>query len=254
MKLLLCDGSNILLRCAFGGDVPPEASTPAAIRMIERTARELGATHLVVALDYTDAPSWRKLEFPEYKAHRTVNTSDWLIQGAVEMSKRGWHVAMSPGFEADDVIATIAARSPAPAKVTVFSNDSDMLALTATGLRVARPEKGGVQLFTAAEVCEKYSLRTAAAMVDYKAMCGESGDNVPGVPGIGPKRASSLLAKFDDLESIITAGEGGYDKYSSLVAQHADVARRAKRLVTLRADVPIDPIAPAKCALLRGAA
>lgn len=255
MKLLLVDGSNILLRCAFGGDIPPERSTPTAMGMIDRAARELEATHLVIALDYTDGPSWRKLEYSDYKAHRTVSTAAWLVHGAGEMSKRGWSVQLSSGFEADDIIATLASRAVERAAVVVYSNDSDMLALATDNIQVARPVNGGgLRVFSAADVCSEYEIPVAHALYDFKAMVGESGDNIPGVPGIGPKRAVSLLRKFGDLEKIIVAGSGGYDKHSELVATHADAARRALRLVTLRTDVPIPPITPGTCVFRRSPA
>jgi DNA polymerase-1 len=243
------------MRCAFGGDIEPARSTPNAISLIERAARELGATHLVVALDYTDAPSWRKVEFPDYKGHRTRDTSPWLIEGAAQMSARGWRVEMAAGFEADDVIATIALRSRGRAGVVVLSNDSDLLTLTAhprSAITVARPIAGGAfQMMAGADVCAKYRIPAARLLPDFKAMVGESGDNVPGVPGIGPKKAAALLHKLGDLEAIILAGSGGYNRESSLVAEHADTARRAFRLVSLRTDVPIPPITPPSCSLRR---
>ena len=253
MTLLLVDGSNILMRCAFGGDIDPAGSTPNAISLIERAAKELRATHLVVALDYTDAPSWRKVEFPEYKGNRTRDTSPWLIEGAAQMSARGWRVEMAAGFEADDIIATIALRMGGRTGGIVLSNDSDLLALTAHAggaITVARPVSGGAfQMMTAADVCAKYQIPAAHLLSDYKAMVGESGDNVPGVPGIGPKKAAALLHKLGALEAIILAGSGGYNRESSLVAQHADAARRALRLVSLRTDVAIPPITPSSCKL-----
>lgn len=251
MGLLLVDGSNILLRCSFGGGLPPEVSTPTSIRMIERAAREVGASHLIVAIDHTDTPSWRKLAYPDYKAHRTVSTAPWLIHGAAAMSANGWHVEMVPGFEADDVIATLALRAGARTPVSILSNDSDLLALTAADVVVVRPTTGGFDLMTSTSVCEKYRIPEARLLNDLKAMCGESGDNIPGVPGIGPKRAASLLNKFPGLEAIIAAGAGGYSRDSELVSTHADAARRAMRLVSLRTDVPLRPITPRMCAIAR---
>jgi 5'-3' exonuclease len=253
MTLLLVDASNLLMRCAFGGDVPPEESTPTAIGMIDRAARELGATHLVCAFDYPDAPSWRKLEFPAYKAHRTRDTSLWLIHGAAACSSNGWCVEHAPGFEADDVIATIALRVADRAPVVVCSGDSDLLGLAAhRNITVARPLTGGeFQRFIASDVCEKYQIPAAHLLFDYKAMVGESGDNVPGVPGIGPKKAAALLHKLGSLEHIIHAGRGGYNKDSELVALHAPEAMRALRLVSLRPDAPVAPIQPSRCALRR---
>jgi 5'-3' exonuclease len=255
MTLLLVDGANILMRCAFGGDKPPFESTPFACQMIERAAADLEARYLVIALDHPDAPSWRCAEYPEYKANRTTNTAQWIVDGAEAFGRRGWHVEMLETWEADDIIATIALRSAEHTKTFVLSNDSDLLPLTTNGVEVVRPlAGGGWQRFIASDVCEKYQIPTAASLIDYKAMVGDTTDNVRGVPGIGPKKACSLLKKYGELEAIITAGSVNFSKDARLVWQHAVAARLAQRLVSLRVDVPIDPISPAKCSLRRNAA
>jgi DNA polymerase-1 len=255
MTLMLVDGSNILLRCAFGGEIPPEQSTPNALVMIERAAAEAKATHCIIALDHPDEPTWRKLEYSDYKANRTTSSAPWIVAGAGSFGRNGYRVEMVAGFEADDIIATIALRSIGRTKVVVVSNDSDLLPLTAAGVDVLRPLTGGDwQPMIAADVCEKYRIPTAAALIDYKAMVGEVGDNIKGVPGIGAKKASALLAKFPTLEDVIHAGAGGYNKEAGIVAKHADVARLALRLLSLRPDVPIAPIVPSSCVLRRSAA
>lgn len=252
MTLLLVDGSNILMRCAFGGDIAPAQSTPTAAGMIERAASQLGATHLMIALDFPGHPTWRHLAYPPYKGNRTRDTSAWLIEGASEFGRRHWHCEVMYGFEADDIIATIALR--ARTDVIVLSNDSDLLVLTAWHVGVAKPlTGGGFALLDEGDVREKFDIPSAASLVDFKAMTGETGDNIPGVPGVGATRAATLIKRHGSLEEIITAGAGGYDKYSELVATHRDVARLARSLVALRTDVPIEPIAPRRCVLpMRG--
>jgi DNA polymerase-1 len=249
--LLLVDGSNILMRCAFGGDTPPERSTPIAVSLIEHAANQLKATHLVIAMDSSTAPSWRKLEYDAYKAHRKTSTAPWLTFGRMAFAERGWHMEEHAGFEADDVLATIATR--APVNTTVLSSDSDLLPLVSRGITVVRPMPGGqLRAKSPADVTAKYDIPAPSLLVDWKAMVGEPGDGVPGVPGIGPRRASTLLKVWGPLESIITAGQGNMDKHSAIVAEHADVARRALRLVTLRTDAPVPPITPKLCRLLAG--
>src|SRR2546423_15370246 len=99
MTLLLVDGSNVLLRCAFGGDLPPDVATRNSISMIERAIGEVKATRLGVALDDTEGPSRRKLQHPEYKAHRTVQAAPWVGHGAEAMSGRGSCVQVARGVE-----------------------------------------------------------------------------------------------------------------------------------------------------------
>jgi 5'-3' exonuclease len=246
-KLLLVDGSNIVMRAAFGGDIEPERAVQIATGMVERAVRQSEASHMIIAMD-ANVPSWRKLEYPDYKADRTLDTSPWLHLAYGHWSRIGWYVEECGGFEADDIIATIAARAPT-GTIVVVSNDSDILSLVNTQVEVLRPQNGGTfgQWF-ANDVCKKFSIRFVRQLTDYKAMCGESGDNVPGVPGIGPIRASKLLSQYNGLNEIISAGGlSGADKYERQVYECREVALRALRLVTLRKDAPIVPIKPANC-------
>jgi DNA polymerase-1 len=246
-RLLIVDGSNILLRCAFGGDIEPSRSTPMAVGLIERAARESRATHLVVALDAPGVPTWRKVEYPEYKAHRTLDTAPWLMAGVSAFAAKRWRVEMLAGFEADDVIASLALRVVDRASVFALSNDSDLLPLIGQGVQVMQPVDGGTfHLVIEADVRAKYRIRSAAQLVDYKAMVGEPGDNVPGVPRIGARRASVLLERFDDLEAIIA--EGGMNRDAARVAEHAEIARLSRRLVALRIDAPVPLLNPRECA------
>lgn len=141
MKLLLVDGSNLIMRAAFGGDIEPRKATPIATGLISRAARMTQATHLVVALD-SPALSWRHQEFVDYKADRTRDTAPWLVAGYEEWSRLGWYVADLAGYEADDILATIASRVVGDGPTTgiarrcdvvVCSSDSDLLCLPGRG-------------------------------------------------------------------------------------------------------------------------
>ena len=214
MRLFIVDGSNVVMRCALGGDIAPEPAVKAATNMIYRAAREFEATHLVVALDCPGVPSWRKQMYPEYKAGRERDTTPWLQAAGIAWLREGWWVEA----------------------VLVLSGDSDVLPLTSDGIEVVKPLNGG-RFATVREpdVCAKYGLSQAAQLVDYKAMTGESGDNVPGVDGIGPVRAAALLRTYASLEAVIAAA--------------AETARLALKLVTLVRSVPVVPITPSGCAI-----
>lgn len=251
MKLLIVDGSNVVMRCAFGGEVPPPESVKMATNMIQRAARELAATHLVVALDCPGEDNWRKLLYPAYKAHRTVSTYPWIAAAAAEWTRQGWWVEAIAGYEADDVIATVATRAKGRATVLALSGDSDVLPLLSEGVEIVKPANGGrFEPQTYQGVCERYGVSSPAALVDLKALTGEAGDNVPGVDGIGPVRAQKLLGLYSDLEGVIAAGQGeAADKFAARVATAAEVARLSRRLVSLVRDVPVVPITPSACAL-----
>jgi DNA polymerase-1 len=245
--LLLVDGSNMVMRAAFGGAVPPEEATPIATGLIRRAARQVCASHLVVALDSSE-PSWRKAEYPEYKAHRTTDTSAWLREGHEQWTRLGWHVEAHGGYEADDIIATLALRAVANVAVVVLSGDSDLLTLTARSISILKPLNGGqFAAVTEPDVCQRYHVRSAALLTDLKAMTGETGDNIPGVPGIGPSRAAKLLEAYGNLNQIIAAGAEDKCRYSKVVAQHGPHVERWFKLLSLSPDVPILPIKPSNC-------
>ena len=253
-RLLIVDGSNIVMRCAFGGDVNPERSVPIATGIIERATREFEATHLVIALDSAKGGlSWRKELYPAYKGHRTTDTTPWLAAAFGAWSAQGWWVEECQGYEADDVIATVALRAKASglfASVMVLSGDSDVLPLMSEGVDLIRPVNGGkFQPVTFDMVTAKYGL-VPSRLPQLKALTGEPGDNVPGVEGIGPVRAMELLAAYIDVEGVIAAGgRPEANKHAVKVAQAAATVRLALRLVTLSKDAPIVPINPKGCAL-----
>ena len=251
-RLLIVDGSNVVMRCALGGELSSAQAVPTASNMIERATRECEATHLVVALDCPGEPTWRKALYPDYKANRTLDTAGWIQAAATEWHRKGWWVEDVVGYEADDIIATIALRAVTRAGTEVFvlSGDSDVLPLTALGILIIKPVTGG-QFTTLASnhVCAKYGITTPTALVELKAMTGESGDNVPGVKGIGDVRALALLTAHNDLEGVIAAGLRNACKHSTMVADDAVLARLSRRLVTLATDVPVVKISPAGCAL-----
>jgi DNA polymerase-1 len=250
-RLLLVDGSNIVMRAAYGGQIEPKEAARTATGMIRRASLQARASHLVIAID-SAAPSWRKQEFPDYKANRSLDTTPWIRAGQEAWARAGWMVEECAGYEADDVIATLSKRAQAVSQVTVCSGDSDVLSLTANGVEILRPVNGGVFMFmTKAEVCIKYDIPAPELLTDYKAMVGEANDGVPGVPGIGPVKAARLISQYGPLEAILSAGAERRCKDSLKVAENATVAKRAFRLVSLSFDAPIIPVKPSDCVLPR---
>lgn len=251
-RILLVDGANLVMRAAFGGDVEVERAVQVATGMLGRAVQELRPTHGIIAFDpfWSKKPTWRRAEFREYKANRTVDTSPYLIRAGSAWELRGWATIGADTFEADDVIATLVDRLRGRAELVILSNDSDLLALAGGGVTIARWEQGAVlRQMNAGDVAAKYGIPSSTFLADWKALVGESGDNVPGVQGIGPKKASALITKFGCLEAIIDAGRQGTDRDAKRVASQEAAALRALRLVTLRTDAPIPPIDPARCAL-----
>jgi DNA polymerase-1 len=251
MKLLLVDGSNLVMRAAFGGDIEPRIAVPIATGLIHKAARQCAASHLIVALDVPGAPSWRKQKLPTYKAHRTRDTAPWFLAAHEEWSGRlKWFVEGVDLFEADDVIATIALRAKGRAEVVICSGDSDLLPLTAHGFAVLKPENGGkFKTVQAADVCAKYQIASPDLLRDLKALTGEDGDNIPGVPGIGPVKAGKLLQTYRDFAGVMGAAQPpkSTDKDLLKVAEHAAAAHLAYELIGLRTDADVLPVKPSDC-------
>lgn len=269
MNLLLVDGSNLVMRASLGGALSPAMAVVNATSLVRKSIAATQATHLIIALDLARSlgafPTWRKVRYPEYKANRTTDTSPYLIAAQTEWEKMDWWVESVPSFEADDVIATIAMRVKDRALVTVCSGDSDLIPLMAhapkpsladsltqnslTGIQILRPENGGIfTALTSADVCKKYQVARPELVRDRKALAGDDGDNVPGVPGIGDIRASRLLAEHGDIAGVIAAAKSpGANKDLFRVAQHRATVELALELVTLREDAPVQPIHPKAC-------
>lgn len=166
-----------------------------------------------------------------------------------------------PGFEADDVIATCvgAARAARLGTVAIVTTDKDLMQLVSAAgaaTEVVLWNDRTKQLYNAAGVEEKHGV-APHQMGDYLALVGDSSDNVPGVPGIGPKRAATLLAEHGDLEGALAGVAGAYGgvtkagkpkkmpKWAGSLLDGAEAARHAREMVRLREDVPL----PAELAL-----
>ncbi len=198
-------------------------------------------THFAVIFDYS-SKTFRNEIFPEYKANREAPPEDLRPQfGLIRRATEAFNVPCieKEGFEADDLIATYAKKAvTAGADCTIISSDKDLMQLV--GDRVIMYDQMKDRRVGPAEVEEKFGV-TPAEMVDLQALAGDSTDNVPGVPGIGPKTAALLLKEFGDLETLLArAGEIKQNKRRENLIEFADQARLSRRLVELDQAVPLD--------------
>src|SRR5688572_25746191 len=190
-------------------------------------------------------PTFRHEEYSEYKAHRRKMEDDLKVQlpyvrRACEVF--GLPILDAPGFEADDVIAALAAQAVAAGhKVIVVSGDKDLLQLVSDDVLVLNPgrEGAGSVMYDRKMVEEKFGV-PPERVVDVLALVGDSVDNVPGVPGIGDKGARDLVKEYGTLEGVLASAEKvKRAAYREGLQQHAAEARLSKELVTLRRDVPV---------------
>jgi DNA polymerase-1 len=197
-------------------------------------------THFAVIFDYS-SKTFRNELYPEYKANRSAPPEDLVPQFAViREATRAFDLPCieMEGFEADDLIATYARLArEAGADVTVISSDKDLMQLV--GPQVSMYDSMKDRQIGVPEVIEKWGV-PPEKMIDLQAMTGDSVDNVPGIPGIGPKTAAQLIEEFGDLDTLLErAGEIKQNKRRENIIAFADKARISRELVRLKDDVEV---------------
>ncbi|MEJ5084015.1 DNA polymerase I [Brucella pseudogrignonensis] len=198
-------------------------------------------THFAVIFDYS-SQTFRKEIYPEYKANRTAPPEDLIPQfGLIRQATRAFNLPCieKEGFEADDLIATYARiAEKAGGDVTIISSDKDLMQLVTPSVSMYDSMKD--KQISIPEVIEKWGV-PPEKMIDLQSLTGDSTDNVPGIPGIGPKTAAQLLEEFGDLDTLLSrASEIKQNKRRENIIAFADQTKIARELVTLKTDVPLD--------------
>jgi len=198
-------------------------------------------SYLICAFDAKE-PSFRKELYADYKAHRPELDADLVPQ--IELIEEFLHalgipVLRQPGFEADDIMATIANEVERQGgECLLVTTDKDCRQLISDRVKILNLRKNAI--LDHAGLLEEWGIQPEQ-VVDFQALVGDSSDNVPGVPKIGPKTARDLLAKYGNLESILAhLDEMPKKTWSESLRAHIDQALLSRQLVTLRRDVPLD--------------
>lgn len=252
-RLLLIDGHSVAYRAFFALPVDNFATRTGQhtnavygfTSMLINVLRDEQPTHLAVAFDVS-RHSFRTDEYPDYKATRSASPEEF--KGQVTLIKEVLdalnivHVERE-GYEADDLIASLTTMSAAAgAEVLIVTGDRDAMQLVTDQVTVLYPRKGVSDLsrMTPAAVEEKY-LVSPARYPELAALVGETSDNLPGVPGVGPKTAAKWLASFDGLDNIVHRAEQVPGKAGeSLRAHLADVVRNRRLNALVRdLDLPV---------------
>ena len=203
-------------------------------------------SHLAVVFD-TSAPTERHEIYPEYKANREDMPED--LSAALPHLDRiaeafGIPVLKLDGYEADDIIGTLAHRADADCFDEIFmvTPDKDFGQLVTEKVKMYRPSRkgDGAEIWGVKEICEKWGIQRVDQVIDMLGLCGDVSDNIPGVPGIGPKTAEKLLAKYDTVEGLLDHVDELKGKQQEKVRDNADQARLSKKLATIQMDVPIE--------------
>ena len=201
--------------------------------------------YLGVAFD-PHGPTFRSDAFPAYKAQREKTPED--ITRAVPIIKellQAWHIPVLQvdGYEADDVIGTLAkkAESIDGLETYMLTPDKDYGQLVSERAKIFRPRHGGgYEVMGPAEVCAKYGITTPPQVIDLLALMGDSADNFPGCPGVGEKTAAKLIHDFGSVEQLLARTNELKGALKTKVEDHADDIRMSFFLATIKTDVPVD--------------
>ncbi|MDQ0403201.1 DNA polymerase I [Streptomyces sp. NBC_01723] len=250
-RLMLMDGHSLAYRAFFA--LPAENFTTATgqptnaiygfASMLANTLRDEAPTHFAVAFDVS-RKTWRSQEFTEYKANRSKTPDEF--KGQVELIGElldAMHVTRFAvdGFEADDVIATLATQAEAEGfDVLIVTGDRDSFQLVSEHTTVLYPTKGVSELtrFTPEKVFEKYGL-TPAQYPDFAALRGDPSDNLPGIPGVGEKTAAKWINQFGSFADLVERVDEVKGKAGQNLRDHLESVKLNRRLTELERRVEL---------------
>lgn len=257
-RLALIDGHALVFRAYYAFPATLTTKSGELINavygftsMLLTIIKDLHPEFLAVAFDL-DKPTFRHLEYVDYKAQRPeadVELTDQLGRVRQVVKTMNIPIFEVEGFEADDVIGTLARQASGEddLETVIVTGDKDALQLIDDGkVLVYVPARGKIpeKIYDAQAVEARLGVKPEK-VTDFKALAGDSSDNIPGVKGIGPKAAVELLKKFGSVEAIYQHLDEVPDKKRQLLLDHYDDAIKSKRLVTIVTDVPITLSLPA---------
>ena len=250
-KLFLLDAYALIYRAYYAFIKNPRINSKgmntSAVMGFVNTLNEIltkeHPTHIGVAFDH--GKTFRDEAFPAYKAQREETPED--IRASVPVIKdiitaMNIPVLQADGFEADDVIGTLATKAGAAGIETyMLTPDKDYGQLVRDNVFIFRPRHGGgYETMGPKEVNEKYGLSSPDQVIDLLALMGDSADNFPGCPGVGPKTAAKLIGEFGSIDAILANSSKIKGKLREKVEGAVEDIRMSKFLATIRTDVPVE--------------
>jgi DNA polymerase I len=202
-------------------------------------------THIAVVFD-TPEPTVRHVEFEAYKANREEMPEDLALAiPYIIKIIEGFHIPVigKPGYEADDVIGTLAKKAEQHGyTVYMMTPDKDYGQLVSENIFIYKPARlgNGVEIMGVAEVCKKWEIRNVSELIDILGLMGDKVDNIPGIPGVGEKTAIQLIKDFGSIENLIANTDKLKGKLKEKVELNSAMAIQSKRLATIICDVPIE--------------
>ena len=252
-KLVLIDGHSILNRAFYGIPVLTNSAglhTNAVygfLNILFKILDEEKADYLAVAFDL-HAPTFRHIEYPEYKGTRKPMPEELREQVPLMkevLQKMNVPILTKEGYEADDIIGTVSKRFQKEGlEVSVVSGDRDLLQLSDEHIliRIPKTKRGQTQIYDyrPEDVKAEYQV-TPLEFIDVKALMGDPSDNIPGVPSIGEKTATAIIAQYHSIENAFAhVSELKPPRASKALAEHYEDAKFSKWLATICLDAPVE--------------
>lgn len=251
-KLFLLDAMALIYRAFFALNKNPRINSKgfntSAILGFTNTLYEVlkkeKPTHIGVAFD-TAAPTQRHTDFAAYKANREKMPDDLAaaIPHIIEVVKAfNIPLLMVDGFEADDVIGTLAKAAEKEGFITyMMTPDKDFGQLLSENIFMYKPARPGEDpvIWGIPEICERYGIERPEQLIDILGLMGDAADNIPGVPGVGEKTASKLIAEYGSIENLLQKTDTLKGKLKENIENNTASAIQSKQLATIITDVPI---------------
>jgi len=252
-KLFLLDAMALIYRAYFAFSKNPRINSKgmntSAVLGFANTLYDIlkneKPSHIGVAFD-TMAPTIRKEGYDDYKANREKMPEDLATSIPYIMQLlEGFNIPILSvdGYEADDVIGTLAKEAEQAGFLTyMMTPDKDFGQLVSENIFMYKPARMGnkAEIWGVKEVCERYGIQRPEQLIDILGLWGDASDNIPGVPGIGEKRAKELISQFGSIENLLKNTDKLKGKLKENLEKYADQALVSKELATIMLDVPIE--------------
>jgi DNA polymerase I len=253
-RLLLLDGHSLAYRAFFALPIENFSTTTGQptnavygfTAMLINVLRDEKPTHVAAVFDRGE-PTFRHEQWVEYKANRRETPEDFRSQLSLifeVLDALGIRRLSAPGYEADDLIATLATQADAEGMdVLVVTGDRDVLQLVSDRVTVLMTRRGITEMtrFTPEAVTEKYGL-SPAQYPDFAAIRGDPSDNLPGIPGVGEKTASKWVAEFGSLAALVDRIDEVKGKAGDALREHLAGVLRNRQLTSLVTDLPAETV------------
>jgi DNA polymerase-1 len=252
-KLFLLDAMALIYRAYFAFSKNPRINSKglntSAVLGFANTLYDVikneKPTHIGVAFD-TMAPTKRHEAFVEYKAQREKMPEDLAVAlPYIQRLLEGFNIPIlsKDGYEADDVIGTLAQKAAEKGFITyMMTPDKDFGQLVTENIFIYKPGRQGdkAEVMGVKEVCEKFSIENPRQVIDILGLWGDASDNIPGIPGIGEKRAKELIAEFGSVENVLQNTDKLKGKIKENLETYKEQGIQSKYLATIITNVPID--------------